>query len=79
MPKIVKNWKDLDGLESEHYYIKVDHHIGCGWIKPKDETRRSHNKYLSTHTFYSKAYKGYEELLQACGFDVNLVSWDEEE
>ena len=76
MTKVIKGWLDLDGLESEHYYIKVDHDIGCGWIEPKDETRRRHSKYLSTHTFYGRTYKGYEKLLRACGFDVELVSWD---
>lgn len=74
MTKLIKGWMDLDGLESENYYIKVDHHLGCGWIVPQDDTHHSH--YLSTHTFYGRTYKGYEKLLRTCGFDVELVSWD---
>ena len=76
MTKIIKDWKDLDGLESENYYIEVDHYYGCGWIRAKDETMR--DEYLSTHTFYGETYKGYEKILRDCGFDVELVTWDKE-
>lgn len=76
MVKIIKNWSDLDSLESENYFIEVDHYYGCGWIRAKDETLR--DEYLSTHTFYGETYKGYEKILRNCGFDVKLVSWDKE-
>lgn len=78
MAKIIRGWEDLIGLESEKYYIKVGLGMGCGWIVPKDDSYAPHSHYLSTHTFYGKTYKGYEQLLRSCGFDVELVSWDEE-
>lgn len=74
MTKIAKGWLDLAGLESEHYYIEVNHYYGCGWIKAKDEAMPDH--YLTTHTFYGSNYKFYEQLLRSCGFNVELVSWD---
>lgn len=76
MTKIIKDWKDLVGLESKGYYIEVDLHMGCGWIVPKEELSGHINYYLSTHTFYGSTYKSYEELLRKCGFDVEIVSWD---
>lgn len=74
MPKIIRNWGDLDGLRSKTHHIKVNHYNGCGWIVPYDEDR--HSCYLSTHTFSKKLHEGYEELLRSCGFDVELMSWD---
>ena len=79
MPKIIKSWKDLAGLQSDKYYIKVDLDMGRGWIVRKGEHYTHSSYYLSTHTFYGKTYKGYEKLLRDCGFDVKLISWDEGE
>lgn len=76
MTKVIRGWEELDGLESDNYYIEVDRHLGCGHIVPKDET--SYSPYLSTHTFYGKTHKGYEQLLRTYGFDVELVPWDKE-
>ena len=78
MPKIIRGWEDLVGLESDEYYIEVDLHMGCGWIVHKHHSYTPNSHYLSTHTFYGKTYKGYERLLRKCGFDVKLVSWDGE-
>lgn len=77
MPKLIKDWNDLVGLESEKYTLKIDTHIGCGWIVPKDNNL-GHNRYLSTHTFYGTTCKSYTQLLQECGFDVELDNWDKE-
>lgn len=71
MPKIINNWDDLVGLESENYKLKIDTHMGCGWIIPK-ENDFEYRKYLSTHTFYESTCKGYTKLLQRCGFDVEI-------
>lgn len=76
MSKIIKDWKDLARLQSDKYYIKVDLDMGCGWIVPKEESSGLTTHYLSTHTFYGKTYKGYENLLNTCGFDVKLINWD---
>ena len=82
MAKFIKDWNDLVGLESEHYILEIDVDGGSGWIVPKIKTNeaedfmRSH--YLSTHTFYGGSCKGYEKLLQKCGFDVELNDWDKE-
>jgi hypothetical protein len=78
--KIIRNWEDLVGLESEHYKLDIDLVNGCGWINPKFEVfetnELSHAYYLSTHTFYGHNYKASTELLRKCGFDVKLLSWD---
>ena len=34
--------------------------------------------YLSTHTFYKSQYKHSTEILQKCGFDIELENWDKE-
>ena len=76
MPKEIKDWNDLAGLESEDYRLDIDLDMGCGYIIPKDEFSDRRQHYLSTHTFYDSRCKGYEDLLQICGFDVILQSWD---
>lgn len=76
MAKFIKDWHDLVGLESEHYRLKINTDMGNGYIIPKDDTTERHSYYLSTHTFYGSSYKGYEKLLQKCGFDVELNNWD---
>lgn len=76
MSTIVKNWEGLNGLENENYKIEVDLNMGCGWIRAKDDSNP--DRYLTTHTFYGRNYKGCTKLLQSCGFDVELVSWDKE-
>ena len=81
MPKVIKSWEELDGLESEHYKIDVDLEYYSGWIRPKvetDETKTNywgHHEYLSTHTFYEGSHKKYTDILQRFGFDVELESW----
>lgn len=82
MPKLIKNWEGLVGLESEHYKLEIDVDMGCGWIVPKVETKETetdyykHHYYLSTHTFYGMKYKYSTEVLQKFGFDVELDNWD---
>ena len=81
MPKKIKKWEELIGLESENYKIKVGligGEAGCAWIEPKVETAETfrssaHHVYLSTHTFYPSHYKWATETLQKFGFDVELV------
>lgn len=75
MAKFIRDWTGLVGLESEHYKLKIDTEIGCGWIVPKTKTDEI-NKYLSTHTFYGSCYKEYTKLLQNYGFDIELDNWD---
>lgn len=74
MPKLVKNWDELVGLESENYVLDINVHMGCGWIRDK-HTNESVT-YLSTHTFYGSKYRFSTELLNKYGFDVELVNWD---
>lgn len=83
MAKLIKNWKELDGLESENYIVRVKDNC-CGWIEPKVETEETkkdyfkHHNYLSTHTFYGSQYKGSTKTLQKFGFDVEIDNWDKE-
>jgi len=80
MPKKIKTWKELVGLESENYKLEIEligEYDGCGWIEPKVESEEFHASiYLSTHTFYSGTYKYYTYWLQRYGFDVQLENWD---
>lgn len=73
MAKLIRNWADLDGLETDNYKIEVNLDVGCGWLRAKDSTKP--DRYLTTHTFYESAYKGYTKLLREHGFDIELVSW----
>ncbi len=75
MSKVIKDWNDLVGLESEDYILDIDTVIGCGKIVPKEESEDTIYHYLSTHTFYESNYKGYEKLLRSCGFNITLESW----
>ena len=82
MPKKIKSWEELVGLESENYKLEVEllgHCGGCAWIVPKVETEETkeayykHHWYLSTHTFYPKTIKFSTAKLQQFGFNVELV------
>ena len=81
MARLIKTWKELDGLENENYIINVDLDKYNGWIYPKDKNKFpdeeywKHNVYLSTHTFYENHYKESTRLLQKFGFDVEIDNW----
>ena len=78
LAKFIRDWNDLVGLESEHYRLEIDVDMGNGYIVPKDDSVERHPYYLSTHTFYGSSCKGYEILLQKCGFNVEINNWDKE-
>lgn len=71
-PVEIETWEELKNCKSETHEIEVDTEIGNGWILENDKNRH----YLSTHTFYESQYKFSTELLQKCGFNVVLKSWD---
>ena len=75
MPRKIKTWEELVELESQDYKLEIDLEYGCGWIRPKVETKENHgyNVYLSTHTFYPSHYEAASRLLQKYGFDIELV------
>ena len=78
MPKKIKSWEELVGLENEKYKLEVKllgYGGGCAHIVPKIVTEENENfyLYLSTHTFYPRNYKWATEILQKYGFDVELV------
>lgn len=81
MPKLIKSWEELNGLESENYRIRVENNCS-GWIEPKVETEETekefweHHAYLSTHTFYGSDYKRSTKVLKKFGFDVEIDNWD---
>lgn len=80
MPKLIKDWNDLVGLESETHRLEIDVKTGNGWAYAKeyvsDDEYFLKNHYLSTHTFYGTDYQYYTNLLQSCGFDVVIDNWD---
>ena len=79
MPRKIKSWEELVGLESEKYKLEIElkNGGGCGWILPKVEAEQTRGSdycvYLSTHTFYPGHCKCVTETLQRFGFDVELV------
>jgi hypothetical protein len=78
MPKLIKTWKELKECKSDTHVLEIED--CCGWIRPKKDlafTGWEGHHYLSTHTFYGLNYKYSTELLQSCGFDVELVNWDD--
>ena len=49
MPRLIKTWDELDGLESENYKIVLDEPYKCsGWIVPKDESIVTEKNYYPT-------------------------------
>lgn len=78
-PKYIKNWEELNEVESLTHTLEIDLNYGCGWINPKDAIAdKWHGRhYLSTHTFYGLNHEHSTKLLQSCGFNVVLANWDE--
>ena len=76
MARLIKSWDELNGLQSENYYLDIDSDLGCGHIYRKSDNELM--DYLSTHSFYGKSYKDYTIMLQEYGFDVQLKNWDGE-
>jgi len=66
----IKNWKELSKVsDSETHTLDIEDY--CGWIIHKESGDRS---YLSTHTFYGNEHQNSTRRLQACGFDVVIIS-----
>lgn len=74
-PKLIKTWNELKECTSETHSLEIDVDGGNGWITDKKNNENLH--YLSTHTFYGSTYEYSTNLLQKCGFNVQLVNWDE--
>lgn len=92
MSQLIRNWEELDKIpkESKTHILKVDVWGGRAWLTAKNPKpykhkyslmRQAHylDHYLSTHTFYEGHLKWNTKILRVCGFDVELVDWDEEE
>ena len=78
MPKLINTWDELRECTSETHVLEIEDY--CGWIRPKvrdEENYWKDNHYLSTHTFYGGTHKYSTEILQKCGFDVEIANWDE--
>lgn len=79
--KNIKNWEELKDIESPTHLLDIDLHYGCAWITPKQKSLDPQSyegvHYLSTHTFYDNQLEQSSKLLQSCGFEVNLVSWED--
>lgn len=74
MPKLIKTWEELVGLESDEYRLEIDVERCRGHIIRKSTNENV--EYLNTHTFYSGMYKWSTYQLQKCGFDIQLKNWD---
>jgi hypothetical protein len=80
-PELISSWEELKEVKSPTHDLDIDLEHCNGWINPKngDEDSWEGRYYLSTHTFYGSQFKQSTEILQACGFNVELANWDEEE
>ncbi|QJI52376.1 hypothetical protein [Psychrobacillus phage Perkons] len=77
----ISTWEELRKCKSDTHIIEFDRY--SGWINPKDESVKYEEHfmrgyYLSTHTFYGLNYQSSTEILQKCGFNVQLKNWDGE-
>lgn len=77
--------------ESDTHILTVDTRYGNALLIPKEEEPyiigsnedsetfikniKGKRIYLSTHSFYRSHYEWSSRVLQACGFDVQLVNW----
>ena len=77
--KYIESWEELREIKSPTHDLEIDLEGGCGWISPKESDKDSWEgrHYLSTHTFYGGTFKSSTEILQSCGFNVELANWDE--
>lgn len=67
-------------MVSPTHILEIDLEYGCGWVHPKKDLEFSSwddRHYLSTHTFYGSQFKASTQILQSCGFNVELANWDE--
>lgn len=79
-PMLINKWEELLPIESETHILEIDLRYGSGWIRPRDRSIKyeeyfMNDCYLSTHTFYESNYQRSTEILQQCGFNVQLKSW----
>lgn len=70
-PKFIKDWEELSNEISPTHTLQIND--GCGWILSNEHDFKH---YLSTHTFYDGFNEQYTEILQSCGFNVELANWD---
>lgn len=79
MAKLISTWDELAQVpESDTHRIEIG---DCnGWVITKNPKSDKFSDrmagYLSTHTFYGQQHKHSTELLQSCGFDVEIDNWD---
>ena len=81
MPKLIKGWEDLVGLETEDYYLDIDLEMCNGHIETKEHAKTNDDycyTYLSTHTFYGLNYKDSTIEIQEHGVEDQLENWDGE-
>lgn len=80
MATLISTWAELAAVpESETHRLDIGDYNG--WIvtkKPKSDKFSDRMHYLSTHTFYGSTYQYSTKILQECGFDIELASWDAE-
>jgi hypothetical protein len=79
MTRIIRDWDELVGLESETHYLEIDLRYGSGHIVNKDKQAEREYNYLSTHTFYGGNVDSYKEStrrLREKGFDIIIDNWD---
>lgn len=86
---LVNNWKELSMIpnESDTHILYVDLIYDNAYLKcknPKDyninirfeDQIKYINHYISTNSFYRTRCESVSRILQECGFNVQLISWD---
>lgn len=78
-PILIHNWEELAQLKpSSTHKIYVNSDLGGAWIEPIINSDDC-GTYLSTHTFYNKNNTKHKtKKLKECGFNVELIPWEDD-
>lgn len=76
MTKIIRNWNDLVGLETEHYIVLIDKETGRGFVAPNlplmDEDTIFFGHHYQISKMHNNTCKEFVELLKKYNFDVEF-------
>lgn len=76
MTKIIRDWNDLVGLETEHYIVLIDKETGKGFVAPNlpfmDEDTIFFGHHHQISEMHNNTCKEFVKLLQKYNFDVEF-------
>lgn len=81
MVKLIRNWNDLVGLETEHYKVLIDKETGRGFVAPNlpliDEDTIFFGHHYEISGLHNDSCEKFVRLLQKYGFDVEFDIWSD--